>query len=180
MWWVFVILHSLYYISPAYVANGFAVFGGGKPIDCGKKWRGKRILGDGKTWKGLFIGTLAGSLFGLMWYYLSQSPPLDQVYYNTFDFRIIDPLFGFYLGFGALFGDIVKSFLKRRVGIKRGDPWFGFDQLDLVFGGLLFAYLFAPTFIIWEEIVALIVLTIIIHILANQIAYYTKQKKVRW
>ncbi len=180
MWWVFVIVHSLYYISPAYIANGFAVFGGGKPIDGGRKWRGKRIFGDGKTWKGLFIGTLAGSIIGLFWYYLSQSPPLNQVYFNTFDFRIIDPLFGFYLGFGALFGDIVKSFLKRRVGIKRGDPWFGFDQLDLVAGSLVFAYLFAPTFLILEEIMALAILTITIHFIGNRIAFESKFKKVPW
>jgi len=180
MWWVFVILHSLYYISPAYIANGFAVFGGGKPIDCGRKWRGKRILGDGKTWKGLLIGTIAGSIVGLFWFYVSQSGPLNQSYYELFDFRITDPFFGFYLGFGALFGDIVKSFLKRRLGIKRGAPWFGFDQLDLVVGALVFAYFLVPTFLILEEILVLVVLTITIHFIGNRIAFESKFKKVPW
>lgn len=180
MWLLGVILHTLYYISPAYCANAFAVFGGGKPIDFGKSWRGKRILGNGKTWRGLFIGVFGGFLFGLMWYFLSQSGPLNEVYYNVFDFRITDPFFGLYLGFGALFGDIIASFFKRRLGLKRGAPLWGVDQLDLVFGALLFAYIFAPTFLILQEIVALIILTLVIHIIANQIAYYTKRKKERW
>jgi CDP-2,3-bis-(O-geranylgeranyl)-sn-glycerol synthase len=180
MWILALILHSLYYISPAYCANALAIFGGGKPIDSGKTWRGKRILGDGKTWRGLLIGILAGTLFGLMWYYLSQHPPLNTTYYGVFDFRITDPFFGLYLGFGALFGDLVKSFFKRRVGIKRGRPWWGADQLDQLFGGLLFAWLFAPKFIIFEEFVTLIALTLAIHLAGNQIAYYTKRKKVRW
>jgi CDP-2,3-bis-(O-geranylgeranyl)-sn-glycerol synthase len=180
MWIAGVILHSLYYISPAYCANAFAVFGGGTPIDFGRSWKGKRILGDGKSWRGLFFGVLAGALFGLMWFYLSQSGPLNGVYYNVFDFRITDPLFGFYLGFGALFGDIIGSFLKRRLGIKRGQPLWGVYQLDLVFGALLFGGLFTPTFVIWEEIVALIILTPTFHLIGNQIAYRTKRKKVRW
>jgi CDP-2,3-bis-(O-geranylgeranyl)-sn-glycerol synthase len=125
MWILALILHSLYYISPAYAANAFAVFGGGKPIDFGRSWRGKRILGDGKTWRGLLIGVLAGILLGLLWFYLSKSSPLNEVYYGVFDFRITDPFFGFYLGFGALFGDLVKSFFKRQLGKARGSPWWG-------------------------------------------------------
>ena len=39
--WVFV---------PALLPNSAAVvFGGGTPVDFGRSWRGKRILGDGKT-----------------------------------------------------------------------------------------------------------------------------------
>jgi CDP-2,3-bis-(O-geranylgeranyl)-sn-glycerol synthase len=180
MWILGVILHSLYYISPAYAANAFAVFGGGTPIDFGRSWRGQRILGDGKTWRGLLIGMLASILFALFWFYMSKSGPLNAVYYDVFDFRMTDPFFGLYLGFGALFGDLVESFIKRRIGKARGSPWWGFDQLDHLFGALLFAYLFAPTFIIWEEFIALIILSVVIHLLGNQIAFYTHTKKVRW
>ncbi len=39
---VYSILYSIFYILPAYVANGAPViFGGGKPIDMNKKFRGK-------------------------------------------------------------------------------------------------------------------------------------------
>ncbi len=180
MWILGVILHALYYISPAYCANAFAVFGFGPPVDGGRSWRGKRILGDGKTWGGLLIGTTAGTLFGLMWYLLSQSGPLAQVYYNVFDFRIPDPLFGMYLALGALAGDMTASFVKRRLGIERGRPLWGVDQLDFVFGALAIAYLFVPTFIIPEEFIALLIITPLMHLAGNQIAYLSNRKKERW
>lgn len=181
LWWLLgVILHSLYYISPAYCANAFAVFGGGKPVDFGRTWKGKRIFGDGKTWRGLVIGIIAGSLFGLMWFYLSQSGPLSENYFGVFDFRITTPLFGLYLALGAMAGDLANSFLKRRMNLKPGQALWGLDQWNLLFGGLLFAYFLAPSFIIWEEFVALLFITFGIHLLGNLIAYATKKKKVWW
>ena len=54
---------------PALVANPFAVVsGGGRPIDFGKKINDKRILGDGKTWKGLFGGGFSGGIIGFLLY----------------------------------------------------------------------------------------------------------------
>jgi len=64
-----IILQALWLILPAYIANASAVLvGGGTPIDFGKNWKdGKRILGDGKTWRGLISGAFIGitSGFGL-------------------------------------------------------------------------------------------------------------------
>ena len=46
---------------PAYVPNNAAVLaGGGRPIDGGREWRGARLLGDGKTWRGTAVGTAVG------------------------------------------------------------------------------------------------------------------------
>ena len=61
-----IIIQALWLVLPAYVANASAlIFGGGTPIDFGKKWKdGRRILGDGKTWRGLFIGTFVGMTAG--------------------------------------------------------------------------------------------------------------------
>src|SRR2546430_9933407 len=43
------------------------VFGGGTPIDFGRKLAdGERIFGDGKTWRGLAGGTLSGAVLGLL------------------------------------------------------------------------------------------------------------------
>lgn len=180
MWFLALILHALYFISPAYCANSFAVFGGGKPLDFKKTFRGKRILGDGKTWRGLIIGLIAGTLFGLMWYLISQSGPLSETYYEVFDFMIKEPFFGFYLAAGALFGDIVASFFKRQMGYGRGAPMWGVDQLDFIFGALLFAFLFVQDKIIIEEAIAIIIITPAIHLIGNQIAYLMKRKTVRW
>ena len=52
---------------PALLPNSAAVlFGGGTPIDFGRSWRGARILGDGKTWRGLFGGVFAGVIIGII------------------------------------------------------------------------------------------------------------------
>ncbi len=180
MWILAAILHALYYISPAYCANAFAVFGFGSPVDGGRSWRGRRLLGNGKTWSGLAIGLAAGTFFGLMWFFLSQSGPLAETYYATFDFRMTDPLFGLYLAAGAMAGDLLGSFLKRRAGVPRGHPVWGLDQLDFVLGGLFFAMLFAPGFIILAELAALLAITPTFHLVGNQIAYLTRRKSVRW
>ena len=60
---IFVVLLIM---SPAYLANTFAVLTGGKyPIDKGKLHSdGNRILGDGKTWSGLIGGTIGGIIVG--------------------------------------------------------------------------------------------------------------------
>src|SRR5256886_10801535 len=59
---------ALWFFLPAYVANPMAVvFGGGTPIDFGRTLRdGERLFGDGKTWRGLVGGTLAGAFLRLL------------------------------------------------------------------------------------------------------------------
>ena len=143
-----IILQAFWLILPAYIANGSAVLvGGGIPIDLGKKWKdGKRILGDGKTWRGLFAGTFLGMTggFGLAVaaFYISHS---DFAYLNLNNFEgfpLMIPII-FSLCFGALFGDIVKSFFKRRIGRKRGEDWYIFDQIDFILGTLSISLLFS-------------------------------------
>src|SRR5437762_537552 len=59
---------ALWFFLPAFIANPMAVvFGGGPPIDLGRSLSdGQRIFGDGKTWRGLVGGTLAGAILGLL------------------------------------------------------------------------------------------------------------------
>ena len=62
---IIVALSGFWLMLPAFLPNSAAVvFGGGKPIDFGRLWRGKRILGDGKTWTGLIGGISAGVALG--------------------------------------------------------------------------------------------------------------------
>ncbi|MFH0818351.1 MAG: CDP-archaeol synthase, partial [Candidatus Micrarchaeota archaeon] len=62
------VLKLIILISPAYVANASPVIlGGGPPIDFGKNFYDKkRILGDGKTWRGFFMGVFSGTLVGVL------------------------------------------------------------------------------------------------------------------
>ncbi len=61
-----IIIQALWLVLPAYIANASALLvGGGTPIDFGKNWKdGKRILGDGKTWRGLITGAVVGMIGG--------------------------------------------------------------------------------------------------------------------
>jgi len=191
-----IILQALWLILPAYVANASAVLvGGGKPVDFGKNWKdGRRILGDGKTWRGLFSGAFVGmtSGFGLA---------VAAKYIATSDFAFIGlndfegfPLMiiiVFSLCFGALLGDIVESFFKRRIGKERGQDWFVFDQLDFIVGAL-FLSLFVSTllqvfdftsynwfikvFSVWH-ILILLVLTPFFHIFANFVNKKLRHRK---
>ena len=162
---IMICLGAIYFIMPAYIANlsGLA-FGGTTPVDFGKKFLdGRRIIGDGVTWKGLIFGTITGTLVGaiegiLIW---------DPVYGLTI---------GFLLSFGALLGDAVGSFIKRRLRIGRGRPAPILDQLDFIAGALILASLY--TSITWEYVIIIAVLTFIIHIISNIVAYLIGLKDV--
>jgi CDP-2,3-bis-(O-geranylgeranyl)-sn-glycerol synthase len=45
---------------------------------------------------------------------------------------------------GAILGDAVKSFFKRRVGIPPGKPWIGPDEVDFYLGATAVAAFLVP------------------------------------
>jgi len=112
------------------------------PIDAGRSWRGQRLLGDHKTWRGLLAGLLLAIACALIqWWLYDQSQGLRDFY--RVDISNLNPwLWGGALALGALGGDALKSFFKRQIGIAPGKNWVPFDQLDFVAGTLLVAYLF--------------------------------------
>ena len=65
---VMAILRAVWLMVPMLIPNSAAVlFGGGTPVDFGKKMKnGTRYLGDGKTWNGLIGGTLSGVILGVI------------------------------------------------------------------------------------------------------------------
>lgn len=181
-----IIVQSFWLVIPIYIANASAVIvGGGTPIDFYKKFKdGKRLLGDGKTWRGLlsgtFIGMAAGFGLAVAATYINASE-YDYLQVASFDgFPLMIPIL-FSLCGGALLGDIIESFFKRRIGKDRGDDWYIFDQLDFILGALFFSFLmseilvvvgatsmhwFLETITIWH-ILILVVVTPFIHITAN-------------
>lgn len=186
------VLLAIYYIIPAYVANGLAVVtGGGKPIDLGRYFRdGRRIFGDGKTIRGFIGGVLCGFLAGII--QMIIAPYLNgfiQQLIIVYDFNQVisvqsqliiytTPLRAFLLALGGLTGDLIGSFIKRRLNLERGRPAPLIDQLDFICFALLFGYFITPISV--EYIIILIVLTPVIHLIANIIAYYLKLKSVPW
>ncbi len=159
------------YTIPLYITNASAMlFGGGVPLDLGKKINGLPVLGEGKTIR----GTLAGFFFGLV------SIFTINYFFSSITESIIGNylLFGMLLCSGAILGDICASFIKRRLGLKRGHPVILLDQLDFVFGGILLSLLIRVPSLI--EIAIIAIITLIAHKITNFAAFKLKMKKVPW
>jgi CDP-2,3-bis-(O-geranylgeranyl)-sn-glycerol synthase len=169
---------ALLIIFPAYAANGFPPLAGGrKPIDLGKNWNGNRILGNGKTFEGFALGLFIGFLVGAL--ETSLYPELNAY---AMEFGVTLPLInlfiGFMISFGALFGDLAGSFIKRRFGLKRGADVPLLDQWNFIIGAVLFAMWFTEI-TIWMLLIMLLI-TPVVHRIANIIAYKIKIKKEPW
>jgi hypothetical protein len=111
------------------------------PVDGGATFRGRRLFGANKTWRGMvamsagvFVATLLLSLWPWYW---SKWPP---------ELRSAGPVVvGALLGIGAVLAELPGSFLKRQLDIAPGAQrsslggalislW---DQGDFVLGGWL-------------------------------------------
>lgn len=76
------------------------------PVDAGLQWfDGRPLLGKSKTWRGVVSGALCCALFSLA---------------TEHGF-----VFGLLFGLLALAGDLLSSFIKRRLGLKASArmPW---------------------------------------------------------
>ncbi|MEA1924931.1 MAG: CDP-2,3-bis-(O-geranylgeranyl)-sn-glycerol synthase [Candidatus Altiarchaeota archaeon] len=184
------VIDALWFILPAYFANSIPVNVSkikrlkwlGKPIDGNKEFFGHRIFGDGKTWRGLIFGVGGGTLVGL----IQQNIHLDaEVFLRSLlgkGYFILPQMtveLAFILALGALLGDMVASFIKRQSGLKRGDPAPLLDQLDFVFGAVFLSWLLIRS-INYERFYVLIIITPVIHVLGNIIAWLLKLKKSPW
>lgn len=190
---------------PAYMANMAPVFAmkmfpnWNARIDGGRTWRdGKPLLGAGKTWRGLAAGAVLGATTAL----LQSTIRFTEVEFSDMAYAWSGgwwgPLaVGLALGVGAIVGDAVKSFFKRRTGREGGAPWVPFDQLDFVVGGLV---LLALTTLVlqgagagpgnwfwqefaaanWPRLLVLLLATPLLHYIVNIIGYKLKMKKVPW
>ncbi|UPM43597.1 CDP-2,3-bis-(O-geranylgeranyl)-sn-glycerol synthase [Halocatena salina] len=163
-----VIVIAFWSMLPAYIPNNAAVlFGGGRPIDGGRTYNGRRLLGDGKTWQGTVAGTLAGTVVALVLNVLSTQLSVDL---PTFPATAV-----LTLPAGAMMGDIAASLIKRRIGRDRGTAVPGLDQLDFVVGALFLTAIVAPawfsdTFTV-PVILVVVILTPLLHLGLNVIAY---------
>lgn len=92
------------------------------------------LFGANKTIRGFVVGVLAGAITGAIMFYSTAVFPYESFHYAV--------LFGAATGCGALIGDAVKSFCKRRVHIASGTTWMPFDQIDFVIGATLVGIFF--------------------------------------
>lgn len=174
------IINTALIMAPAYLANGLApVFSGGPPLDFGKIFIDhRRILGDGKTTRGTGGALLSGSL-GSLAFILVVNAILGGTSYGINHF-----LLGVIATCGAVIGDLMGAFIKRRLSLNRGARAPVLDQLGFVVFALLFVNFGVEVFpviqITMTTIVFILFVTFFLHILSNYIGYKIGVKKEPW
>lgn len=172
------LFHALFFLIPLYAANGGALLIGtlypSSPLDANKKFfDGQAVFGKGKTWSGTIGGIVLGVLLGtIAWIIAGPTNPFFT------SLPIAYPLFCLVVGVGAIVGDILGSFIKRRLLLPPGSASPVLDQLDFVAG----AYIIATPFYqaLAEEVLFVCVFTLFTHTASNYLAYKAGLKKVPW
>lgn len=148
------------------MANSTPVLlGGGTSIDQGRKFiDGRPILGANKTKKGFIYGLLLGVVAALA----------EAAVFTNYGLVFA----GIAASLGALLGDLLGAFLKRRANIPPGNPLPVVDQLDFVLGAILLTCPLLKLTV--GAIFILVIVTVPIHFLSNAIAYVLRLKKRAW
>jgi CDP-2,3-bis-(O-geranylgeranyl)-sn-glycerol synthase len=176
------ILQTLYLLLPAYLGNASATISGrwkflNTPLDHGQKIGADFVLGPNKTYRGTLFCLLVALLTVWLQYFLYPMDFPQKI--SLIDYRQIAwPILGLLAGLGTTGGDILASFIKRRLSIKISGSIPVLDQLDFIIGFL--ALTVALIDYTWPVIITALLLTLVIHPLSNIIAYKLKFKRVWW
>lgn len=167
-------IESLWLLLPASLSNMSPILAKklipnwNTPVDFGKRCRGQEIFGSHKTYRGFAIGTLAGLLvFYIQQIIFRHNPFIRSI--SLIDYQSISTLFGAWLGFCALLGDLLKSFFKRRLKIAPGKAWLFFDEVDWIVGALLgVSVIYVPSL---KLISASLIIGVSLHFIIRWIAF---------
>jgi len=167
------LLRSAFLFLPAMVANALPVVISGvlhrkHPLDLGLKFiDGRRLLGKNKSIEGFAAGIVGGILVGCI--------------YTLVTHNIAWITYGAVSGIGAMAGDSLNSFVKRRLNIRSGDPFIPMDQLSFI----LVAYVLVVMLGIdnavgirlsLADLAIGIYIVMVLHPLTNLVAYFLKLK----
>jgi hypothetical protein len=150
-----------------------------RPLDGGATFRGHRIFGDNKTWRGVAAMFSGVVLFAVV---LSHVP----AYWSKLPGEIQRAgglTLGALVGLGAVLGELPNSFLKRQIGVEPGRQRRSlggvaltiFDQGDFVPAVWLFL---APVWIMpWRSAALVFVVVVVIHMIANVVGFALGARK---
>ena len=174
------LLICFYFMLPAYFANMAPVIVKKInflkiPIDLGGKINNKPIFGENKTIRGLVFGVLFAVIIVYIQFIFHENNILLELALIDYSNWL---LIGFLLGFGAIIGDLVESFFKRRLNYAPGKPFVPFDQIDFVLGSLIFVFPIVNLSI--NKIFIIILLSFVLHIIVNHSAFYLKIRNEKW
>jgi len=183
----FALLQAFWFFLPAYVANpAAALWGGGRPIDGGRVLAdGRRLFGDGKTWRGLFGGIATGAAVGLVQWGVALAAEPDLAW-GDFPNGLVPVLA---LPTGALLGDLLLgSFTKRRMGKPKGARTPVLDWYDFCVGAFLLLVLADSAFFLEHYVrgdaifglLLVIVITPLLHRGVNILGFRLGKKEVPW
>ena len=153
-----------------------------RPLDFNRHFRGKRIFGDHKTWRGLLIN-VAFCTLGTTVQTLLQNGDYVPPWLLLVNYRKDGYLVGILLGAGMTAGELPNSFLKRqldtppgkRKGGFLGAAFFLFDQVDLTMGIWIFLFvLIRPSLwlVLWS-----FALTLVLHLTISAVGYLLGMRK---
>ncbi len=122
------------------------------PLDGGRTFRGRRLFGANKTWKGFVVMVPATMIaFALLGATASALPHAGQ---GLWPLTVPQyALLGGSAALGFMLGELPNSFMKRQLGIAPGTAparawgrWLSFavDRLDSIVGALLVMSLLVP------------------------------------
>lgn len=106
-----------------------------RPIDGGATFRGRRLFGDNKTWRGVVC-----ALIGCVVTVAVQTHVVADCAgsWAVIDYARANPLaLGIAMGGGAMLGELPNSFIKRQLGVAPGSSAAG---------------LLKPVFYLWDQV----------------------------
>jgi CDP-2,3-bis-(O-geranylgeranyl)-sn-glycerol synthase len=158
----------IYLMLPVYLANmapPFVKFWHGWNPPISRRW-----LGEHKTVVGFSLGIATAMAVAAVQHALALKHSLAD--YSQW------PVLGLSCGVGAMAGDSIKSFFKRRLGIAPGARWVPADQLDFVIGGLL--ALSPWTRLSAQDVLAVLCISFAGDIAVNQLAFRLGIRNTAW
>lgn len=176
------VLSTVYFYLPGGLANIGAVVAKfvpffreiKTPVDMGISFRGRRLIGDHKTIGNALFGVILGTFTGVIKY----------LYFDNFltDFLLLRLSFwqnlamSLLMSFGAVSGDLIKSIVKRQIGISAHKAWIPFDEIDHTTMSMLLVKVFFG--ISWQIVIVTILIVSLLHFISNFVGYVLKIKKV--
>jgi hypothetical protein len=148
-----------------------------RPIDGYRTFRGRRIFGDNKTWRGAASALASALLAVAVQKYIVGDRIGGYALIHYGEASVLG--LGAAYAAGAVLGELPNSFLKRQLGVAPGSPpsgWVGalfyvYDQVDLVpTTWALLLFWVRPTA---AQIVSSLALVFVVHQLVSVVGFYT-------
>lgn len=179
-----------YLFSPLLIgltAHGFAIKFGWfsflvRPIDNRKTFRGKRIFGENKTYRGVVMTAIGTALGFAVQSFLHRYEVFRQV--ELIDYSIVKViLLGLIIGTAAMLSELVNSFIKRQIDIAPGATANGifslffyiFDQIDYLIGVLIVLAFYVE--ITFQRVIFSIVFLFFSHQIISFLGYWLGMRK---